>query len=395
MARGIRAIVINLEEEYAIELRSKFLAVEGLKIVAELDEPALFDTAIKQFPADLVVIHLDPDPESLIRLGAQIVEKYPDLALFAVSASDNPQLILQAMRSGFREFLLRPIEDQHLAEALNRISKLATSQMETGKLICTLGAVGGCGATTFAVNLACELAQVAKRSAVVVDLDLYFGHVATLLDLTPQFSLADLCQTLDSIDPSMVEKALIKHETGLSVLARPIHFAQAGQITVANIATILNTLCTMFDYVVCDGPSRVEAVKPGILDLADTTFVILNLTVPAVRNIDRVMQELTREGYNLDRMKLILSRFATEHNTLSVEDIEQTLNRKIFASLPEELKTINTAINTGQPLLTGAPKSKIRQIIKNLALNIHDPQADSALKNNIARGGLLARMLGK
>jgi pilus assembly protein CpaE len=384
-----------MEEDYAVELRSKFLAVEGLKIVAELDEPALFDSAIKQFPADLVVINLDPDPDTLIQVGVQIVEKYPELPLFAVSASDNPQLILQAMRSGFREFLLRPIEDEHLLDALNRISKLATSQQEHGKLICTLGAVGGCGTTTFAVNLACELAQVAKRSAVIVDLDLYFGHVATLLDLNPQFSVADLCQTLDSIDPSMVEKALIKHDSGVSVLARPIHFAQAQQISIANVATVLNALCGMYDYVVCDGPARTETIKPGLLDLADTTFVILNLTVPAVRNIDRIMQELTKEGYNLDRMKLILSRFTNDQNTLSIEDIEQTLNRKVVATIPEELKTINAAINTGQPLIKCAPRSKVRETIKNLALKLHDPQAAGASEKNVNGGGLFSRMLGR
>lgn len=384
-----------MEEDYAVELRSKFLAVDGLKIVAELDEPALFDSAIKQFPADLIVINLDPDPDSLIQVGVQIVEKYPELPLFALSASDNPQLILQAMRSGFREFLLRPIEDQHLADALNRISKLATSQQEHGKLICAFGAVGGCGTTTFAVNLACELAQVAKRSAVVVDLDLYFGHVATFLDLTPQFSIADLCQTLDSIDPTMVEKALIKHETGLHVLGRPMHFAQAQQISIANVATVLNTLCGMYDYVVCDGPARAETIKPGLLDLADTTFVILNLTVPAVRNIDRIMQELTKEGYNLDRMKFVLSRFANDQNTLSIEDVEQTLNRKITAVLPEELKTINAAINTGQLLLSCASKSKVREIIKNIAMKLHDPQAAEASEKNANSGGLFSRMLGR
>jgi pilus assembly protein CpaE len=385
-----------MSETDAIELRSKLLAVDGLKIVAELDEPALFDTALKQFPAELVVINLDPDPDALIQFGSQVAEKYPDLTLFAVSASDNSQLILQAMRNGFREFLLQPIDEQHLGDALNRITRLATNQTETGKLICVLGSVGGCGTTTIAVNLACELAQMAKRSAVLADLDLYFGHVATLLDLTPQFSLADLCQTLDSIDPGMVEKALIKHETGLNVLARPVHFAQAQQISLANVATILNALTGMFEYVICDGPMRNDTIKPGLLDLADTTYIILNLSVPSVRNMDRIMQELTREGYNLDRTQLIVSRFSGDQNSLSIEDVEQTLNRKIALTLPEEPKVVTAAVNTGQPLLKCAPKAKIREAIRAMALRIHDPEAAKAGEKNAAgSGGLFARMLGK
>ncbi len=393
MARGIRAIVINIDEDYAVELRSKLLAVDGLKIVAELDEPALFDTALKQFPADLVVINLDSDPEALIQFGSQVAEKHPELTLFAVSGSDNSQLILQAIRSGFREFLVNPIDDQHMLDAVNRIVKSADSQQDTGKLICVLGSVGGCGTTTVATNLACELSQMGKKSVAIVDLDLYFGHVATLLDLTPQFTLADLCQTLDSVDPTMIEKALVAHETGVQVLARPTHFLQAQHISLANVATILNALCGMFEYVVCDGPVRTDTVKPGILDLADTTLAMLNLSVPSVRNIDRIMQEFVREGYNLDRMQLIVSRFAADQGSLSIDDIEQTLNRKIALTIPEEPRVIGAAINTGQPLLRIAPKSKVREAIKQIALRIHDPQAAEAAEKNSAGGGLLARVL--
>jgi len=67
MARGIRAIILNTNEDIAVELRSQFLAIDGLKIVAELDEPALFDSAIKQFPADLVIVNLDSNPEELMQ----------------------------------------------------------------------------------------------------------------------------------------------------------------------------------------------------------------------------------------------------------------------------------------------------------------------------------------
>jgi pilus assembly protein CpaE len=392
MARGIRAIILNTDEDYAVELRSKLLAIEGMKVVAEIDEPVLFDAAIKQFSAELVIVNLDPDPESLIQTATQIIEHYPDLTLFAISESDNPQLILQAMRIGFREFLLRPIDEKQLGEAVNRISKTTSTQQQAGKLICVVGAVGGIGTTTLATNLGCELATLGEKSAVIVDLDIYFGHVATFLDLSPQFSIADLCLTLDSIDPAMIEKALLKHDCGVSVLSRPSHFAQAQQISAANVATVISALCNMFSYVICDGPTRNDAVKPCVLDLADTTLITTNLTVPAVRNIDRVLQEMAREGYNLDRNQLVLSRYSNDHNSLSIEDVEQSLNRKIAYTIPEETKVVSAAINTGQPLLECAPKSKTREAIRNIATKLHNPQeAEESAKGS----GLFARMLGR
>ena len=393
MARGIRAIILNTDEDYAVELRSKLLTIEGMKIVAEIDEPVLFDAAIKQFSAELVVVNLDPDPESSIQTASQIIEHYPDLTLFAISESDNPQLILQAMRSGFREFLLRPFDQDQLVQAVSRISKNTAGQSPTGKLICVVGAVGGIGTTTLATNLGCELANLGEKSAVIVDLDICFGHVATFLDLSPQFNLADLCLTLDSIDPAMIEKALLKHDCGVSVLSRPNHFVQAQQISAANLATVINALCGMFSYVICDGPTRNDAVKPSVLDLADTTLFTTNLTVPAIRNIDRVFQEMIREGYNLDRNQLVLSRYSNDNNSLSIEDVEQSLNRKIAFTIPEEPKVVSAAVNTGQPLLECAPKSKTREAIRNIALKLHDPNHE--IESTKGSGGIFAKMLGR
>ncbi len=395
MARGIRAIILNSDEDYTKQLRSKLLSINGLKVISEIDEPAMLENILDNYPAELVVVNLDPEPEYVLQICAPVIEKYPELTFFAVSESNDAQLILQAMRTGFREFLLRPIDDDQLHQATNRISKLTNTNTQQGSIICIFGTAGGVGTTTIAVNLGCELAQMARRSAVIVDLDLLYGHIATLLDLTPQFSIADLCQTLDAIDPSMIEKALIKHETGVSVLARPLQFAQAQAISAPNITNVLNALSEMFDYVICDGPPRNSAIGPTVLELADISLMILNLTVPSVRNIDRILREMEREGYNLERIKLIVSRTTSDCNTLTVADIEQTLNKKIWLTIPEEYKTVSAAVNTGQPLHKFAPKSKAREAIRTIANRIHNPSENGKNEKESNLSGLIAKVLGK
>ncbi len=394
MARGIRAIILNSDEEYNKELRSKLLSIEGLKVVSELDEPTLLENVLSQYPAELIVINLDPEPEYVLQVCGPIIEKNPELTFFAVSESNDAQLILQAMRTGFREFLVRPIDDEQLHQAENRICKLLVSTKKQGKIICVFGAAGGVGGTTIAVNLGCELAQMASRSSVIVDLDLLYGHVATLLDIKPQFSIADLCQTLDAIDTSMIEKALIKHETGVSVLARPLQFAQAQAISGPNVTTVLTALSEMYDYVVCDGPPRNSVLGPKVLELADISLMILTLSVPTVRNIDRILREMEREGYNLERIRLVMSRLNNDCNTLTVEDVEQTLNKEIWSSVPEEGKVVSAAVNTGQPLLKLAPKSKSREAIKAIADKIHNPEGVSSEKETNLTG-LIAKVLGR
>jgi len=184
MARGIRVIVLNCDESCATELRAKLLQNDGLKIVAEVDEPAMFALALEQFPAELVVVNLSADPEGLMQLAAETLSKRPDLSLFAISGTSDSDLILQAMRAGFREFLLWPIDNEQLSLAIDRLVKSTPDHGPTGKLICVIGPSGGCGATTVATNVACELTGMSRRGTVVADLDFAFGHVATILDVT-------------------------------------------------------------------------------------------------------------------------------------------------------------------------------------------------------------------
>jgi len=394
MARGIRVIVLNCDDSYAAPLRAKLLKNDGVKIVAEVDEPALFPSALEQFPSELAVINLESDPEGLTTLISELLNKNPDLCTFGISASNDSNLILRAMRSGFREFLLWPIDDKQLHEAIERLAKASTSQGPSGRLVCVLGPTGGCGATTVATNLGCELAQLGRKRAVVVDLDFAFGHVATLLDTSPQFTIADLCQTLDSVDHSMVEKALIRHESGVMVLARPQHVGQAEQISAANTVGVLNALCEMFEYVVCDGPSRHDTTSPAILDLADFTIMLVNLVVPSVRNVNRILGELQRQGYNLDRLQVVVNRHSSDANLLDIDDMEQCLSRKVDFVLPDDARTVANSINMGQPLLTAAPKSKIREAIRQLAERIHtgkDGNGEMKASNGRA-AGLLSRM---
>lgn len=395
MARSIRVVVLNCDESCTRELRATLLANEGVKIAAEVDEPAMFLSALEQFPAELVVVNLDSDPEGLIGLAADVVGKQPELCLFAISATSDSDMILQSMRAGFREFLLWPIDEEQLGLAIGRLVKAAPNQGPSGKLVCVMGPSGGCGATTLSTNLACELVQLSRRGAAVVDLDLAFGHVATMLDITPQFTLADLCQTLDSIDPSMVEKALLKHDSGLKVLARPQHFEQAGEISAANTVNVLNLLCDMFEYVVCDGPSRYDAAGPAILDLADVGIMVVNLAVPSVRNTSRIIQELTKQGYNLNRLKIVVNRHTTDTAILDVEDLEECLAKKVDFLLPDDPKHVSAAINMGRPLPMSAPKSKIRDAIRTLADRIHNPSAEVDESAHAAGAGLLARMFNK
>ena len=92
-----------------------------------------------------------------------------------------------------------------------------------GRVIAVLAPSGGSGSSTLAVNLAASLAKTHKTCA-LIDLKLYSGDLAVLLDLKPNHTLADLCLNVDRIDPLFFQHILVHHQSGIDLSGRPTYF---------------------------------------------------------------------------------------------------------------------------------------------------------------------------
>jgi pilus assembly protein CpaE len=379
VSQSIRVIVVNTDSEVANDLRAVLLAIEGVKIVAEIDEPGLLAQAVNQFPAEVVLIHLDPSPAAIMDIVAPIIEaKKEGLAVIAMTEDRDAELVMRAMRAGMREFLWKPFPPDQLREILQRVAVDAgSSGRNLGKLISVVGTGGGLGTTQIAVNVAAELAQLdtwenqptagIKPRVAVVDLDFRFGQVAMQLDAQPTYTIADLCESVEHLDTQLIEKAMVRHESGAHVLARPSDMHSSEQITAGQCASALAALQEHYDFVVVDLPARFDPTSRAVFDMADLYLLVVQLMVPAVRAADRVLNELITTGYAMGRVKVVCNRWGREAGYLEQSDVETTLKRKLDFLVPEDWRTSATAINMGAPLCIQAPKSKLRLAYKQLA----------------------------
>jgi len=384
--------VFNGDEDYAAAVRADLLSIPGLQIVAEVDELTLVEQAVAQFPAEILLVHLDPLPDMALPVAASIARANEKPAVFVISESTEGQHVLTAMRAGVREFLTKPLDRILLTEAIEKLMAEQESSVERGRLVSILGTIGGAGASMLAVNLATELQEAAKkRPAAVVDLDFRYGQLGTMLDLQANYTIADLCDTPEQLDADVIEKAMVKHSTGVHLLARPNLFSQADQITAAHCAAVLSSLQQMYEFVVVDGPIRFDPGGLSVLDLADVNLLVIQLLVTSVRNVHRMLDELRDGGYNLDRFKLICNRIGRESAHLEIGHVEETLKRKIDHQIPDDWKTVSSAINMGASLAEFAPKSKVRAAIRELAEHIADPEGATS-EAAAGKGGFFGRI---
>jgi pilus assembly protein CpaE len=375
MGHGVQFIILNSDEAFGKQLRTTLHRMDNVRIVAEVGEIALVRQAVDQFPADVLLVNLDPAPEAVLPIAGEIASANPRLAVFAVSESKDSELILKVLRTGLREFLTKPIDVSALSEAIERVASTKVDTVSRGRLITVTGAAGGTGATTLATNLAVELAQLAEGRVTVVDLDYRCGQVATFLDIDATYSLADLAQAAEHVEQQMIERTLVKHASGVQVLSRPATFEQADTITASACVGVLSSLLQCNEYVVTDGPSRFDPRGQSVYDFSDMNLLLVQLLVPSVRSALRTVEALREAGANLERWRLICNRIGLESVHLSVADAVETIGLPSFASLPDDWPTVSGAINLGEPLLSHGPKSKIRTAIADLASRLHKPQA--------------------
>ena len=399
MSAGVRVIIYTSQEGYGVNLRQAVLGIQGVRIAAEVDDIVMLAQATERFNADIVLVDLDPRPDESLPVAGALAMERPDLSIFAISESADGQLILSAMRTGITEFLTKPIDIELLSIAFEKVASRKDATHIDGKLITVIGSAGGVGSTTLSCNLAVEIADMVGADKVaLVDLDYRFGQVATLLDVQPNYTIADLAETAEQIEASLVENAMVQHDSGVHVLARPNQFAQADMITAAHCAGVLAKLQEMYEYIIVDGPTRYDMGTKAVLDIADLNLLLIQLLVTSVRNVHRIVDEMRTIGFNMDRVKIVANRVGKDSGIISPEYVKETLDHEIYFSLPDDWGSASGSINMGVALSKEYPKSKLRLAIRELAERVHSPDGSGKSADDSGGkgvGSLLSKMFHK
>jgi pilus assembly protein CpaE len=172
-------------------------------------------------PLDLIVVDARGDAAAAMAIIERLRLDAPAATVFAVAATADSELILQAMRAGANEFLTWPPADEALQAALRRTvtRRDGAQNAPKGKALVFVGAKGGSGTTTIAVNAAVDIARLSKRSTVVVDLKPSLGEVSLFLGVRSQYSVVDAIDNLHRLDKVFLRTLVVKHKSGLDILA--------------------------------------------------------------------------------------------------------------------------------------------------------------------------------
>src|SRR5918994_1939199 len=313
---------------------------------------------------DLVVVDIRSDASSGMAAIERLRASSPTLGIFAVAAAAEPDLILQAMRAGANEFFpwnaaegsqAARATEESFHGAVRRSAARREAASAGAKPPCVtqafLGAKGGAGTTTVAVNCGVELARQTKRPTIVVDLKSCLGEVALFLGVRPRFTVLDAIENLHRLDRDFLRELVAKHKSGLDIMAGSEQFERPAAQDAGAIEELLRVLARMYDYIIIDVGNMINACSVAALYAADTVFLVTNPDVPSIRNAQRLVDRVRQIGAGSERVKILLNRSSDQH-LIAPKQIETALGYGIHHTFSSDYRTVSTALNSGVPLAT-------------------------------------------
>ncbi|MFH1277911.1 MAG: AAA family ATPase [Candidatus Eisenbacteria bacterium] len=395
---NLRVVIIDSDELTRKGIRSHLEALTGVEIAGETDDPTTGHRLIRQKAPHVMLIEVSSIEDPMMELVHDVHEEMPDVQILATSAHKNPDLILKAMSSGAKEFLLRPIDFVKVQESVQKVLRDSLRQRESGetngRVISFFSNKGGVGATTLATNVAAGLAKGGRR-VVLVDFDLQLGNAASFLDLTPQYTMYDLVKQIDKVTRRTVDGFLTRHSSGVAVLAEPRTPAEAESVTAHHVSRILAFLKSAFDYIVVDTPHSFDERTLEVLDGSDEIYVTSEMSLPALRNLRKCLDVFRDLEYDRARIRVVVNRYDPK-GMIRLDDVQESFNFEAFATIPNDFRRVMEGINVGTPLVVGAPESETGREILRLCRRIagEDPAGDGSGEKS-GRPGALGRLFGK
>lgn len=400
MTERIRTAVMAADPVEREEIGRLVEGVEDLLLVAvEGTEPEDI-VAVGEGQAQVALVGHSGDPEKSWGQCVRLQASYPGIAVLKLVPELGEDIYRQALRAGVRDVLRAPVEGAALAEAIYKAHDLQKklgsglgladreeSYDSRGKVIPVFSTKGGVGKTTVAVNLAVLLARAGKKT-VLVDLDLFAGSVALALDVIPRRSVAELAQEMARLDLELLESFLVRHKSGLMVLAAPFDPNYGEFISSSHVEKFLALLAAEYDYIIVDSPNYLYETIVSALHQADIILFLGNLEIFSVKNLKTTLVTLDSMGLK-GKLRLVLNKASRELG-IRAQDVENTLGLPIWYTLPNEENIVVASINQGTPLVTAFKNSALARSFQGLAQKVLEGRPTEAPAQRRSRRRILA-----
>ena len=342
---SVLTIALDRESQRLLKL---WLSTASLREVPSYPEDNAFLESMETSAPDVCLIDFDKDSRKAFLIAEHIRQESPETAIFAVSSDAQPDVIIQAMRSGCREYLFKPLVRDQLLQAITRAGGRRERKERSNSHIMTfIGAKGGCGVTTIATQLAALLASSGSKKTLLLDLHPSLGDAALYLGFTnSKYHAYELMENTDRVDAALLQSIALHHSSGLDILPAPNDFENTRHAGSGAISQMFNFLRIWYEFILIDIPAGLNEYTDKLISHSDQLYIVTVAEVSALRNASRIVDYLDQEDVPDDKVRVILNRYE-KRSPIPESQIEKLIQRKIFWTVPNQYHQAVKTISSG------------------------------------------------
>src|SRR5579864_6415514 len=283
-----------------------------------------------------------------MEIASEVNKNTPGVQIVAVSRFCDPQILLEVMRAGIREFASLPFDRQTLTEGLLRIKdqlEARPPEIEaTDQVFAFLPSKAGVGTSTIALNSAIAMSRLPNTSVLLSDFDLNSGMMRFMLKLDNSYCVTDACEhSLDmdeSMWPSMVttlDKLDVLHAGKLNPDFR---------IEPTQIRHLMEFMRRNYSALCFDMSGNLERYSLEIMHESKRIFLVCTPEIPSLH--------LAKEKYlylkQLDlgeRVSVLLNR-CQKRPLITPQQIEQLLGLPVHMTFPNDYQGVQRSLTFGR-----------------------------------------------
>ena len=376
-------VLLVSKSENTLQKMRQLINDEEISVIGETGGGAPALDKIENLSPDIIIMTLGAGDMDVLNLTERVLLHRPRSFVILLLEQMNIDTLQQAIRIGAHNVTEFPTSEKQFADYIKTVFTSETTRLAAlndktslswmSRVITVFGSKGGLGKTTIATNLAVKLASQKKKVA-LVDLDLQFGDVHIFMDIEPKDTIAEMVQEVMTPNIDTIRSYMVVHSSGVHVLCAPKSPEYADIVSPEKVQNLLSLLRSYYDFVIVDTPPIFNDVTLTAIESSATVLFVTGLDISILKNA-KLSMSILESLQQRDKIKLLVNR-AVEINTITLNDVQKILSCPIWASIPSDYNLAVSALNSGVPFVTMAPKSRLSQSLSNVATLFLDGKED-------------------
>jgi pilus assembly protein CpaE len=337
---------------------------------------------------NLLIVESHSHREAMLtELGqlAQVCD--PTTKVIVVGHVNDVILYRELMRQGVSEYFVAPINLLQMIQVISNLYHDPKSK-PIGRVMAFVGAKGGVGSSTIAHNIGWLISRGNDVETVITDLDLAFGTAGLNFNQEGGMGIADALSSPERVDATLLDRLLTKCNDKLSLLASGGLVDREFHIDSNAVGAVLDVVRHNVPLVIVDVPNIWAPWTKHTLVHADEVIITATPDLAALRNAKNMFDVLKAARPNDSLPKIILNQVGVpKRPEIPAPEFAKALGVEPFTILPYDPQVFGTAASNGQMIVEIAAKSRVAEILSDLAQRLSGREAPKPVAKFSLFGG--------